>query len=71
MAEEKTLPDLVGGCCRWFGGSGRSSLVGVEAGPPHRGARVGVGHPPQVNLILRTGGGRNARRPVGAEAARG
>lgn len=49
--KKKNLPDLVGGCCGWFCGSGRSSfsLVGVEGGPPHRGARVGgVGHPSQV-----------------------
>lgn len=58
--KKKILPDLVGGCCGCFCGSGRSSLVGVEGVPPHRGAREGVGHPSQVNPILRTGGGRNA-----------
>lgn len=65
------MPDLVGGRCGRFGGSGRSSLLSVEAGPPHRGAREGMSHPPQVNPILRTGRGQKAWRPMGAEAARG
>ena len=69
VAEQKILPDLVGGCCGWFGGAGRSSLMGAEARPPHRGARDGLGHHSRVNPILRTGGGQNASRPVGAEAA--
>ena len=60
VAEKKILPDLVGGCCGWFGGSGRSSSVGAEAGPLHRGTREGLDHRSQVNPILRTGGGRNA-----------
>lgn len=71
VVEKKNLPDSVGGCCGWLRGSGRSSLAGAEAGPPRRGSREGLGRPPQVNPILRTGGGRNARRPLGAEAARG
>lgn len=70
--KKNILPDLVGGCCGWFCGSSRSFLVGVKAGPPNKGARKGVGrHPPQVNPILRTGGGRNAWKACGCQGGAG
>lgn len=37
----------------------------VAGGPSHRGAGEGVGHPSQVNPILRTGGGRDAWKACG------
>lgn len=40
-------------------------LEDVTAGPRYRKAMEGVGHPPQVNPILRTGGGRNSWKACG------